>query len=208
MNRIVTRLTSGLQRARASLQRFRGDRRGIAAVEFALIAPLLLSLYFVSMEISLGLEGNKKVSRVSSMVADLVTQNSTVSKADLEAILKIGAAVVYPYNRTQPTIDIVGIEITDEVNPKAYVRWSRRTTNGVITNGVAKNTLITIPEKLKIRNTFLVMAGTSLDYRPVITWAADQKASLGLVGAFDRIPMRETYYFRPRMSAKVDCTDC
>lgn len=208
MNRICSRLTSGLQRTRASFQRFRGDRRGIAAVEFALIAPLLLSMYFVTMEISLGLEGNKKVSRVSSMVADLVAQNPSVSKADLEAILKIGAAVVYPYNRTQPTIDIVGIEITDETNPKAIVRWARRTTNGVISTGVAKNTLITVPEKLMIRNTFLVMADTSLDYRPVITWAADQKASLGLAGAFDRIPMRETYYLRPRMSAKVECTDC
>ena len=50
------------------------DRRGVAAVEFALIAPLLLSMYFVTMEVSQGIEANKKVGRVGSIVADLVTQ--------------------------------------------------------------------------------------------------------------------------------------
>lgn len=50
------------------------DRRGIAAVEFAIIVPLLLAMYFVTLEAGQGLETNKKLGRVASIVADLVTQ--------------------------------------------------------------------------------------------------------------------------------------
>ncbi|MBE0692234.1 MAG: pilus assembly protein, partial [Aquamicrobium sp.] len=65
------------------------DRRGVAAIEFAFIAPLLLMLYFVTMEVAQGIETNKKVSRVGSMVADLVTQQSReISTSDLDPIMR------------------------------------------------------------------------------------------------------------------------
>lgn len=191
-------------RARALLD----DRRGVAAVEFALIAPLLLSLYFVTMEVSQGIESNKKVSRAASMVADLVTQRSVLERVDVQSIMQIGNAILYPYNRTTPTIEVTGIWITDEKTPKAKVEWSRKMVNNAFVAGPAKETLVTIPDSLKIRGTFLVRVTAQLDYRPVVTWAASEKASLGLAAAFDRIPMQETYYLRPRMSNTITCTSC
>ena len=50
------------------------DRRGVAAIEFAFIVPVLLCMYFITMEASQGLVTDKKVSRIGSMVADLITQ--------------------------------------------------------------------------------------------------------------------------------------
>ena len=78
------------------------DRRGVAAVEFALIVPLLLSMYFVTMEVAQAIEANKKVGRVGNMVADLVTQQQKISKSELEAIMTIGEATLQPYNRSKP----------------------------------------------------------------------------------------------------------
>ncbi|TIV71910.1 MAG: pilus assembly protein, partial [Mesorhizobium sp.] len=66
------------------------DRRGVAAIEFAFIVPVLLIMYFITMEASQAIETSKKVSRIGSMVADLVTQQQTVVKANLDAIMKIG----------------------------------------------------------------------------------------------------------------------
>ena len=60
--------------AKSRIARLLGDRRGAAAIEFAFIAPLLLSMYLVTMEVSQAIEVNKKIARVGSMVADLVTQ--------------------------------------------------------------------------------------------------------------------------------------
>src|SRR5690606_29147070 len=79
------------------IARFGRDRRGIAAIEFALIAPILLALYFLTMEVSQGIETNKKLSRLGSTVADLITQQNSVTKDDLDAIMKIGGTTLLPY---------------------------------------------------------------------------------------------------------------
>jgi len=184
------------------------DRRGVAAVEFAFVVPLLLSMYFVTMEVSQGIETNKKVSRIASMVADLVTQQQTVTKSELDAMMRIGESLLQPYNRSQPKIVITAIEITDETTPKVKVAWSRKLVNGTASADAAKGTSTTVPTALNTRGSFLVRVESFLEYTPVITWAAADKQPLGLAGAFDNISMKETYYLRPRMSAQVTCSDC
>jgi Flp pilus assembly protein TadG len=199
---------SALRRMRHAVWHFVGERRGVAAIEFAFIAPVLLTLYFVTMEVSQAIEINKKVGRVGSMVADLVTQQQTTSTTELNSILKIGESILQPYNRSVAAITITAIQITDEETPKVVVAWSRKLQNGVSGQGAAKDSITTVPEKLKIRNTFLIRVESKLAYRPVIAWTADQKQALGLASAIDNINMSETYYLRPRMSSTIECGNC
>lgn len=199
---------SAARRLKAAARGFTKARGGVAAVEFAFIAPVLLSLYFVSMEVSQAIEVNKKVGRVGSMVADLITQQQAVSKSEVDAILKIGESILQPYNRSKGKIIITAIQVTDEDTPKVEVVWSRKLENGGASAALAAGSTVTIPEKLKIRDTFLVRVESELSYAPVITWAAGQKQVLGLAAAFDGIAMQERYYLRPRMSPTVPCADC
>ncbi len=156
------------------LGRLAADRRGVAALEFALIAPLLLSMYFVTMEVGQGIETNKKVGRSGSMVADLVTQQQTITKGEIDAIMT-SAGDLQPYNRSKPTIIITAIEVTDETTPKVKVVWSRKVVNGAYSVDQAGGTITTIPAALKIKGSFLVRVESSLNYKPVITWAAGDK---------------------------------
>jgi Flp pilus assembly protein TadG len=185
------------------------DRRGVAALEFALIAPLLLCLYFVTMEAAQGIEVNKKVGRIGSMVADLVTQQQTMSQAELNGIMRIGEATLQPYNRSQPDITVTAIEVTDEVTPRVRVVWSRKVVDGTPEAGPAKESPVTdLPPALQVRGSFLVRVESKLDYEPVITWAASAKTSIGLAAPFNGITMKETYYLRPRMSTTIPCDNC
>ena len=184
------------------------DRRGVAAIEFALVVPLLLCMYFVTMEVSQAIETNKKVSRVASMTADLVTQQQTVTPDDLDAIMKIGGALLTPYFRSKPTITITAIEITDETTPKVKVFWSRKLENDIPSPGAGKGSITTVPAALNTRGSFLVRVESDLEYKPVIAWAAADKPALGLTATFGNIAMKETYYLRPRMSSQVLCADC
>lgn len=197
----------GFSRLRAKAIGFCSDRRGVAAVEFAFIAPLLLAMYFVTMEFSQGIETSKKVSRVGSMVADLVTQQQTVVKADLEAIMKIGESTLQPYNRSKPTIIITAIKVSDDAALNVTVEWSRKMVDGVYSIGTSDSTT-TIPSALRIKGSFLIRVESKLEYKPVITWAADSKQQLGLTAAFDNLSMGETYYLRPRMSQTITCSNC
>lgn len=189
-------------------KRLARDSRGVAALEFALIVPLLLALYFVTMEFAQAIEVNKKVGRVGSMVADLITQQQEIHKSELEGIMRLGEATLQPYNRSQADIIITAIEVTDEATPKVQVVWSRRLINGAFSAGPPKGAATEVPPTLKIKGSFLIRAESALAYEPVITWAASAKTTLGLAAAFDGISMAETYYLRPRMSTTIPCVDC
>jgi len=199
---------AAIARSWRKLHRFLSDRRGVGAIEFALVAPLLLVLYFVSMELSLGIETDKKVGRIGSMVADLITQKPSIKKADVEEIMQLANTLLQPYNRSNPQVVVTAIQMTDETTPRALVAWSRQLTNGKFTEPFAKNSNASIPGNLKIRNSFLIRVSSSLNYKPLITWTATQKKDLGLAGTFDSISMSDTYYLRPRMTATISCDGC
>jgi Flp pilus assembly protein TadG len=197
-----------LRRMVEAIRRLRHDRRGVAAVEFAFIAPILMIMYFLTMEASQAIETSKKVNRVSSMVGDLIAQQSTVNTSTLDAILRISNATLQPYNRSMPTIVVTGIKISNDPTPKVQVAWSRRVVNGVYMPDAAVNSTTTVPDSLKIGGTFLVRVTTNLAYRPVIAWAAGDHKTLGLTNAFDNINMSETFYLRPRVTSAITCSNC
>jgi Flp pilus assembly protein TadG len=197
---------TAISKLRAGIARLVPDNRGVAAVEFALIAPLLLAMYFVTMEVAQGIEANKKVGRVGSMVADLITQQSEITPADLKAIMEIGESILQPYNRSEPKIVVTAINITPDPGSTVEVAWSGKIENGNFTKDTV--TTASVPPALNLPGTFLVRVESSLDYKPLITWSPDAKSTLGLTAAFDNIPMKETYYLRPRMSPTVKCEDC
>lgn len=188
--------------------RFFPDRRGVAAVEFALIVPLLFVMYFVTMEASQGFETSKKVSRISSMVGDLVAQQTSVVKADLTAIMKIGNSTLRPYNRSVPDIFITAIQISTDPTPKVQVAWSWKVVNGTYSVDAAKNSTTTVPSTVKIAGTFLIRVQTTLAYKPMVTWSQDSEKRVGLTSAFDNIKMSETFYFSPRRALTIPCSDC
>ncbi|MCR5857803.1 TadE/TadG family type IV pilus assembly protein [Mesorhizobium sp. J428] len=197
-----------MNRAAGLLRRAAADRKGVAAIEFAFIAPLLLTMYFVTMEIAPAIDANKKVGRAASMIADLVTQQQSISKSEVEAIMSIGEATLNPYSRTQLKVVITAIKISNDNVPTVKVAWSRKMVDGAFSQDAAKDSTTTVPETLRIKGSFLVRVETSLDYRPIITWTASEKQATGLLAAFDNINMKETYYLRPRMSATIDCSTC
>ncbi|WP_024586712.1 TadE/TadG family type IV pilus assembly protein [Aliihoeflea sp. 2WW] len=191
-------------------KRFRADRRGAAAIEFAFIAPILFVLYFMTMEVSQAIETNKKVGRIASMVGDLIAQQRNgVLRTEVDNILDIGAAIILPYGPPLPTIIVEHIWIeADKPNPKALVTWSRKLEGTNKSQAVAPNSETQVPEQLKVANTYLVRVTTKLGYKPIIAWNDDQKSALGLGSAFSILNMSEQYYLRPRMSQWIDCTGC
>ncbi|SMH34599.1 TadE/TadG family type IV pilus assembly protein [Mesorhizobium australicum] len=197
-----------MNRIAGLLRRAAADRKGVAAIEFAFIAPLLLTMYFVTMEIAPAIDANKKVGRAASMIADLVTQQQSISKTEVEAIMSIGEATLNPYSRTQLKVVITAIRISNDDVPTVTVAWSRKMVDGAFSQDAAKDSTTTVPETLRIKGSFLIRVETSLDYRPIITWTASEKQATGLLAAFDNINMQETYYLRPRMSTTIDCSTC
>ena len=59
------------------------DSRGVAAVEFALLLPILLLLYFGVVELTQGVMTQQRANHVAATVGDLVSQSSSLASADV-----------------------------------------------------------------------------------------------------------------------------
>ncbi|MGD2132140.1 MAG: pilus assembly protein, partial [Maricaulaceae bacterium] len=99
------------------------DDRGTAAIEFALIAPILMLLYFAVVELSLALDANRKVSMTASVIGDLVAQADEVSVSEVEAILDAADATMQPLNVGEMELRITSL--TMDGSGDTEVAWSR-----------------------------------------------------------------------------------
>lgn len=189
------------------MHRFLRDRRGIAAVEFALVVPIMLVMYLGTLEISGAVSINRKVSRVASTVADLVTQQDSVTKDELDNIMEIGEAVLFPYTVRKPDIWITAINVDSSYPKGGKVAWSRRYNEGTFQSGVPEGDDTWVPTDLRIDGTFLVKVEAELDYVPLAAWLIG--SSIGTTkGGVGMIEMSERYYLRPRLGEDIPCPDC
>ncbi len=203
MNQKIKKLYS---RANTSLKNFYEHKSGSAAVEFVFIAPLLITLYLGTMEISQGVEMNKKVGRAASVIGDLIAQSDELSNTEIEDIMKIGAAVLQPYNRGTPTITVTAIAIDAAKNGK--VAWSRRGTGTTYSRPYALDSAVVVPTNIAIADTFLIKVETALEYLPITSWTIQKNKTNADGGTYATIDMAETYYLRPRLESTVTCTGC
>ena len=93
-----------------SLRRLLRDRRGVGAVEFAIVAPLLIAAYIGAFELSLGFTVARKVARASSTVSDIVTQEQDVDKALLDDMRNVAKNILVPYDGSDYELKITGIQ--------------------------------------------------------------------------------------------------
>lgn len=193
-----TRGKSGMMTKLASAVRgFRGDRRGVGAVEFALIAPVLIILYIGSLEISVAMSVNKKIARATSTVADLVTQQSEVDKKFLGTMVDVAQSVISPFKTTGLKVKVTGIKIDAAKN--ATVAWSWKDDG---TEAYVKNSAIAIPSQLQIASTFLIRAEVEMGYDLLLV----------LPGVSDietkHLTMSKTYHLRQRVGDPITCSNC
>lgn len=80
---------------------WRRCERGVAAIEFALVAPLLIIFHLGAVEMVQSWEAHRRIAHVAGALADLVAQEESVSASDLNDILAAGSLLVTPFSSSQ-----------------------------------------------------------------------------------------------------------
>lgn len=184
-------------RAMVVIDRFMREARGVAAVEFAFIAPIMLLLFVGTIELSAGISVNRKLSRLSSTISDLVTQSQTLTSNDVANILDAASHVMYPYDEADVDIILTLVEI-ESGQAKVVTSCSRPSGKGYATGS-----LYTVPAKIKKDGTKLITAQVSTNYKPAFGWARYSEAE-GVSFDNTAIPMEEEIFLRPRIGSSVD----
>jgi Flp pilus assembly protein TadG len=166
--------------------RFAQDRRGVSAVEFAMLLPLMVTMYLGAVEITQGVAIDRKVTLTTRTVADLASQVSTISNTDMTNILNASSSVIAPYDASKLKVTISEIDIDASGNAK--IAWSD-TLNGTAR---AAGSTVTVPTAINIASTSLIWSEVSYSYKPTIGYVVT-----GTLQLSDQI------YMRPRLSACV-----
>jgi Flp pilus assembly protein TadG len=178
------------------IRRLWSDRSGVGAVEFALIAPLLLMIYITVFELTIGLSISKRVTRASGTIADLVTQEESITKATLGTMVNVAQSIFVPYGVPTTNIKITGIQVTGTT---PTVKWSWNEAGG---KPYSTGSTIDIPANMKVADAFIVHAEVSVPHQLLMFMP-------GLIPSEMRnITISRDYYYRARSGKAIECGDC
>lgn len=170
-----------------SIRKFRRSQDGVAAIEFALIIPLMLTTFFGVSEIANYILAARKVANVASSAADLIAQDTLVTTPEMNDIMGALNVIMHPFDTSNATIRITSV-IADENTGNTTVHWSDALHTAPRTQGAP----VTIPNILA-NGQSVIMAEVTFRYQT-------------LFGQYltDGMTVTDTFYLKPRRSTKVE----
>ena len=180
------------------------DRRGVAAVEFALLAPLLVTTYFGLSELTEGLMASRKVSAVASTIGDLTAQAASTSPSQVSDIFQVGQLVMQPFPTANALLTMRLSSVTVDANNTPRVDWSA----GQGLPALAKGAVVALPLASKAKPTdpstpfigpgqSVIMAEAKYQFASPVAKYLPQSTNLG-----------DTLYLSPRQGTAVACKTC
>lgn len=174
------------------------DVSGISAVEFALIAPVLVMFYFACVEISTMLIVDRKVTNVASSVADLVTRQPTIDATEITNVFNSGVITMAPQDATPTRIRVTSVIFdTDGVTP--IVDWSQATANWT---AYTAGDPITVPTGMIPPDGSVILSEVEYDYTSITGIFSTED---GLLIDMSRT-LADEYWQRPRRTEIIEFT--
>jgi Flp pilus assembly protein TadG len=165
------------------------DRRGVSAVEFALIAPVLIIMYCGMAELTQAMMAQRRLSNIASSIGDLVAQNSQTGPLKTADIFTIGKTIMAPFSVS--TLKMCVASVSSDATGKDTVVWSQPSTT-MSTCPAAGAVLTDVPVGVLPASKTVILARASYVYTSPIQLVMPTSLT------FSR-----TYYLRPRKSDAV-----
>lgn len=176
--------------ALAKLRLFAGAQSGLAAVEFAFLLPVMLTMFFGVVELSMAINCRAAVTAVASTAADLTAQSSSISTTGMGDVFNAAGAILYPYDTSTAKITVTSIN---------YDTGTKSLTSGKVAWSCSKNgsprsinATITLPSGLMTTNGSVIMSEITYSYASPTT-----KIITGPMS------MTNTFYTKPRRVAQI-----
>jgi Flp pilus assembly pilin Flp len=178
-------------------RRLRRDTRGVAAIEFAMILPIMFFLFVGTIEFSQALTVDRRVTQSASSTADLIarapTQGLTAAQVDNE--LGIIQQLIRPYDESALTVRIISVKAkATPGNPAALqyvVDWSRD--NHGQTPYSRNLPYSHVPDGLLVAGESVIVAEATYNYTPLIF-------NYFIKSAFN---LQERFFLKPRNASCV-----
>ncbi|HEY3888091.1 MAG TPA: TadE/TadG family type IV pilus assembly protein [Caulobacteraceae bacterium] len=175
------------------VQRFLRDRNGLAAVEFAFVAPILILAYFGVAELCGAMLAQRKTSHVASAIGDLTAQYSAPVVGDINNFFAAGQTIMSPSDTTTLKMRISEVQ-ENAAGTAATVIWSCASSNWTkLTNGTPEN----LQANLIAANQSVIMSEAQYTYTSPVSYIVKNLQ-----------PYSYTFYLRPRIVDPIPSPGC
>jgi Flp pilus assembly protein TadG len=170
------------------LTHFWRDRRGVSAIEFALIAPLLIVFYFAMAELIEATMAQRRLSHLTSSIGDVVARGQKLTDAGRDDIFAAGQVLMSPF--PTGTLKMCIASVVSDANGKDTVAWAEKSNSPL--DCPKANDVVTIPVEVLPAGQSVIMSKASYDYTSVFQFLMPKALTFS-----------HTYYLRPRLSEQV-----
>jgi Flp pilus assembly protein TadG len=167
------------------------EERGIAAVEFSLILPILIVLWIGGVEVTGALSVDRRLNNFVSSIGDLVARTKTITYTQISDIFALSDAAMFPYSDTGMSMRVSAVDIDSSGNAK--VAWSRSQNMAALAKDANVNTLV--PASLRGEanaGTQIIMSEGNYPYTPAVGYV--------ITGS---ITLDDRMFFVPRLTSQV-----
>jgi len=169
------------------MRRLHRDRRGISAIEFAFIAPVMALVYFGCIELSMMMITDRKVTNAASSLGDLVARDTVVTNDDLTDIYAAIDMIFEPNEGTDARIRVSSLY---EDSGDVKVAWSDARGTGL--TAFTADQVITVPTGVVPTGGTVIMAEVEFDYESAVGYVISTKKKLS-----------DIFYLKPRRGTEV-----
>lgn len=176
-------------------RRFRDDSDGVAAIEFAMVLPLLLLVYVGMVNVAQMVMVNRKVTQLTLALSDLTARVASVPTSEIANIFNASETILMPYDSSKAKMMIASVVI--DASRVARVCWISTFQGAKDDKWPVRGDTVVLPDSVRVASTSVIMARATYAFSlPVSDWilnlfgGTETKGSITLGG--------NPIYTRPR----------
>ena len=176
-------------------------QKGLAAIEFAMVLPVMLVMLMGTIELSNLLTADRRTESVAATLADLVARDDSITSAEVTDIFFAAESVMADMDASSLQMVITSIEAS---GANAVVGWSRAKNAAPDATG---STVSDLPTGIMAAGGSVIRVRVTYPYTLMTMGTANYKQSnSGPIMAYDMgsaHTIRKTFYLRPRLVPKI-----
>ncbi len=137
------------------------EEDAVAAVEAALIFPVMMIMFMGVFDVGRAVLANQKAVRASQVVADLITRENIASDNDISEAIEAGRLAFEPLDSSSYGVDVVSIRFDENANSEIVWRET--------INMASLPDALTAVDALRDADEGVVMVSVNYEYSPLFS---------------------------------------
>ncbi|MGV3552348.1 TadE/TadG family type IV pilus assembly protein [Rhizobium sp.] len=123
LTRLKTTIAGYKDRFRLARRNFGRDERGVSAIEFVLIFPILVGMMAGTVDIGQALTVSRKMNQIVATLGDMTSQQQAWTTTEIDAIITGTSTIIEPFGKSDLKIDLAILDVDSALKTK--VNWAR-----------------------------------------------------------------------------------